>query len=45
LQLPQLPPVPWADNDGSLPSNFFGALFKSEAASQAQVASTDSTTH
>jgi len=43
-QLPQLPPVPWADNDGSLPSRFFGALFKSPA-SQAQVASTDSTTH
>jgi murein L,D-transpeptidase YafK len=42
-QLPQLPPVPWADNDGSLPSRFFGALIKS--ASQAQVASTDSTTH
>ena len=43
FQLPQLPPVPWADNDGSLPSRFFGALIKS--ASQAQVASTDSTTH
>jgi hypothetical protein len=25
--LPQLPPVPWADNDGSLTSKFFGALF------------------
>ncbi len=26
-RLPQLPPVPWTDNDGSLPSKFFGALF------------------
>src|ERR1700687_433040 len=37
-QLPQLAPVPWADNDGSLPSRFFGALFESKPASQAQVA-------
>jgi murein L,D-transpeptidase YafK len=44
-QLPQLPPVPWADDDGSLPSRFFGGLLKSKAASEAQVASTDSTTH
>jgi len=43
-QLPQLPPVPWADNDGSLASKFFGALFESKAASQAQVVSTDSAT-
>jgi murein L,D-transpeptidase YafK len=42
--LPQLPPVPWADNDGSLASNFFGALFESKPASQMQVASTDPTT-
>jgi murein L,D-transpeptidase YafK len=42
-QLPQLPPVPWADNDGSLPNRFFGSLIKSVP--QAQVASTDSTTH
>jgi murein L,D-transpeptidase YafK len=30
LDLPQLPPVPWADNDGSLANKFFGALFKSK---------------
>jgi hypothetical protein len=42
-QLPQLPPVPWTDNDGSLPSRFFGGLLNSKAASEAQVASTDST--
>jgi murein L,D-transpeptidase YafK len=40
-QLPQLPPVAWADNDGSLTSRFFGGLFgpKSGAASQAALAS------
>ena len=25
--LPHLPPVPWIDNDGSLTSKWFGALF------------------
>jgi murein L,D-transpeptidase YafK len=44
LDLPQLPPVPWADNDGSLPSRFFGALFQSKPTAQTQVASTDSRT-
>jgi murein L,D-transpeptidase YafK len=44
LDLPELPPVPWADNDGSLASNFFGALFQSSSASPAQIASTGSTT-
>jgi murein L,D-transpeptidase YafK len=39
-QLPQLPPVAWADNDGSLASKFFGALFESKSASQTQAAST-----
>jgi len=43
-QLPQLPPVPWADNDGSLANKFFGALFESKPASQTLVASTNSTT-
>jgi hypothetical protein len=43
-RLPQLPPVPWADNDGSLASKLFGALFGSKPATQAQVASTDSAT-
>jgi murein L,D-transpeptidase YafK len=44
LDLPELPPVPWADNDGSLASNFFGALFQSSSASPTQIASTGSTT-
>jgi hypothetical protein len=25
--LPQLPPIPWADKDGSLTSKWFGTLF------------------
>jgi hypothetical protein len=25
--LPQLPPIPWVDNDGSLTSKWFGTLF------------------
>ncbi len=41
LDLPQLPAVPWADNDGSLTSKFFGALLEPTAASPKQVASTD----
>ena len=41
-QLPQLPPIPWANNDGSLASKFFGALFEWKPASQTQVASTNS---
>jgi murein L,D-transpeptidase YafK len=41
--LPQMPPVPWADNDGSLVSKFFGALLESKSTSQTQVASTAST--
>jgi hypothetical protein len=44
-QLPQLPPVPWADNDGSATSRFFGGLFSSKAEAQAQVVATDSTRH
>ena len=44
LDLPQLPPVPWADNDGSLANKFFGVLFQSKPASQTQGASTDSAT-
>jgi murein L,D-transpeptidase YafK len=43
-QLPQLPPVPWADNDGSVANEFFGALLESKPASQTQVVATDSTT-
>jgi murein L,D-transpeptidase YafK len=44
-ELPQLPPVPWADNDGSLANQYFGALPRSKPASQTHVATTDSTTH
>lgn len=43
-ELPQMPPVPWADNDGSLANKYFGALLGLNPASQAQIASTDSTT-
>ena len=28
--LPQLPPIPWVDNDGSLTSKLFGTLFWGE---------------
>jgi hypothetical protein len=44
LDLPQLPAVPWADNDGSVANKFFGALFQSKPALQTQVASTVSAT-
>ena len=44
IGLPQLPPVPWADNDGPSASKVFGALFELKRASQMQVASTNSTT-
>jgi murein L,D-transpeptidase YafK len=40
-QLPQMPSIPWADNNGSLANRFFGALFQSNP-SQTQVALTDS---
>jgi murein L,D-transpeptidase YafK len=40
FDLPQLPAVPWADNDSSLPSRFFGALLQSKTVSPKQVAST-----
>ena len=45
LELPQLPPIPWADNDGSLASRFFGALLESGPASQKRVASNHSATN
>ena len=41
-RLPQMPPVAWADNDGSLPSKLFGALFGSKPAPKEQIASTNS---
>ena len=42
---PQQAPVSSADNNGSLASKLFGALFGSKPASQTQVASTASATH
>jgi murein L,D-transpeptidase YafK len=30
LQLPRLPPIPWADNNGSLANKYFGATFESK---------------
>jgi murein L,D-transpeptidase YafK len=44
-ELPQLPAIPWTDNDGSLANKFFGALLGSNPASQRHVPSTDSTMH
>jgi len=41
LELPQMPPIPWVDNDGSAANKFFGGLFKSKSFSQRHVASTD----
>ena len=44
-ELPQLPAIPWTDNDGSLANKFFGALLEANSASQRHVPSTDSTIH
>ncbi len=44
-ELPQLPAIPWTDNDGSLTNKFFGALLESNSSSQRRVPSTDSTMH
>jgi murein L,D-transpeptidase YafK len=43
-ELPQLPPIPWTDHDGSLANRFFGALPGLKPASPTQTASTDATT-
>ena len=43
-RLPQMPPIAWADNDGSLASKLFGALFGSKPAPKEQIASTNSAT-
>jgi murein L,D-transpeptidase YafK len=40
LDLPQMPAVPWTDNDGSLANKFFGALVASKSFAQTQIAST-----
>ena len=44
-ELPQLPPVPWTDNDGSLANQFFGSLPSLNPDSQTHVATTETTTH
>jgi murein L,D-transpeptidase YafK len=43
-ELPQLPPVAWAGNDGSVTDKFFGGWLGLKPASRSQIASTDSTT-
>ena len=43
IELPQLPSVPWTDNDGSLANKFFGALIGSNPAPATQLATTTST--
>ena len=42
-ELPQLPAIPWTDNDGSLANKFFGALLGSNPTSQRHVPATNST--
>ena len=42
--LPQMQPIAWADNDGSLASKLFGASFGSKAVPKEQIASTNSAT-
>ena len=44
FELPELPPVPWTDKDGSLANKFFGGLIGSNPAQDSQHASTASTT-
>jgi murein L,D-transpeptidase YafK len=41
LELPDMPPVPWTDKDGSLANKIFGALPEKKPAPSARVASTD----
>ncbi|MGA8878800.1 MAG: hypothetical protein WB555_24875, partial [Candidatus Korobacteraceae bacterium] len=42
-ELPQMPAIPWSDNDGSLANKYFGALLGSNFASQRHVSSAGST--
>ena len=44
-QLPEMPAIPWTDNNSSLASRFFGASPESKPPPQVQVAATSSTTH
>jgi murein L,D-transpeptidase YafK len=43
-ELPQLPPVPWTDRDGSLANKYFGAMLGLTPISPTPIISTDSTT-
>ena len=43
-ELPDLPPVPWTDNDHSLANKQFGALFPSKRGARTQVAASDGKT-
>jgi murein L,D-transpeptidase YafK len=42
-ELPHMPPVAWADKDGSLANKFFGAWLGLKPGSQTQIAASDST--
>jgi murein L,D-transpeptidase YafK len=44
IDLPEMPPIEWTNNDGSVANKFFGALLESKLSSQTQFASTASTT-
>ena len=44
-QLPEMPAIPWTDNNGSLASRVFDTLPEAKPSSQAQVAAATSTTH
>ena len=43
LELPRLPAIPYADNDGSLTGRFFGSVFGWKPATRAQAAPIEST--
>jgi murein L,D-transpeptidase YafK len=45
VELPQLPPIPYADNDGSVTSRLFGSVFAWKRASQTLTAPIESATH
>jgi murein L,D-transpeptidase YafK len=43
IDLPEMPPIPWANNEGSVANKFFAALLEPKLSSQRQLASTAST--
>ena len=43
-ELPQLPPIPWTDNDHSFANKLFGALFPSRPGAQTQIAASSGKT-